>query len=122
MYLATLVCPTSIPSLSSSPWTRGAPHNGLAMLISRINLRISADSAGRPAQRRDFHRQSDRNPARCHRWPHDCKRVESVWKNPAYPAQNQSVSHREWQPGYPTSSQHDDLLPERKDFSFQRRS
>ena len=30
IYLATLVCPMSIPSLSSSPWIRGAPHNGLA--------------------------------------------------------------------------------------------
>src|SRR5207244_6966167 len=29
MYLATLVCPTSMPSLSSSPWIRGAPHSGL---------------------------------------------------------------------------------------------
>src|SRR6266496_6718733 len=28
MYLATLVCPTSMPSLSSSPWIRGAPHSG----------------------------------------------------------------------------------------------
>jgi hypothetical protein len=34
MYFATVVCPTSMPSLSSSPWTRGAPPNGLATLIS----------------------------------------------------------------------------------------
>ena len=43
IYLATLVCPMSIPSLSSSPWIRGAPHNGMAMLISRISCRISVD-------------------------------------------------------------------------------
>jgi hypothetical protein len=36
MYLATLVWPISMPSLRSSPWILGAPHNGLAMLISRI--------------------------------------------------------------------------------------
>src|SRR5262245_37754260 len=67
IYLATLVCPTSIPSLSSSPWIRGAPHNGLAMLISRINWRISVGTAGRPRRRLDFQRQNNRKPAWCHR-------------------------------------------------------
>ena len=33
---------TSIPSLSSSPCMRGAPHNGLAALISRMRFRISS--------------------------------------------------------------------------------
>src|SRR4051794_5064516 len=32
MYLATEVWPTSMPSLSSSPWMRGAPQRGLAKL------------------------------------------------------------------------------------------
>src|SRR5258708_11937285 len=66
MYLATLVCPISMPSLRSSPWIRGAPHSGLAMLISRISSRISGVTVGRPPRRRDFHRQYDLNPARCH--------------------------------------------------------
>src|SRR5262249_5859522 len=35
--LATLVWPTSIPSLSNSPWMRGAPQSGLATLIFQIN-------------------------------------------------------------------------------------
>src|SRR2546421_3055552 len=39
MYFATVVCPTSMPSLSSSPWMRGAPHSGFAMLISRMSWR-----------------------------------------------------------------------------------
>src|SRR5512134_1763025 len=34
MYFATVVCPIAIPSLSSSPWIRGAPHNGFARLIA----------------------------------------------------------------------------------------
>jgi hypothetical protein len=42
------------------------PHSGLAMLISRISLRISGATVGRPPRRRDFHRQYDLNPARCH--------------------------------------------------------
>ena len=35
MYFATVVWPTAIPSLSNSPWMRGAPQNGLAKLISQ---------------------------------------------------------------------------------------
>jgi hypothetical protein len=42
------------------------PHSGLAMLISRISLRIAGATVGRPPRRRDFHRQYDLNPARCH--------------------------------------------------------
>ena len=37
--------------------TRGAPHNGLAMLISRISARASSDAFGRPPRGRDFQRQ-----------------------------------------------------------------
>jgi hypothetical protein len=67
IYLATLVWPTSMPSLRSSPWILGAPHNGLAMLISRISRRISNGTAGRPRRRLDFQRQYDLKPARCQR-------------------------------------------------------
>src|SRR6202795_3851294 len=42
------------------------PHSGLAMLISRISLRISVDKFGRPPRRRDLQRQYDLHPARCH--------------------------------------------------------
>src|SRR5258707_10212438 len=58
IYLATLVCPISMPSLRSSPWIRGAPHSGLAMLISRISRRISTGTIGRPPRRLDFQRQA----------------------------------------------------------------
>src|SRR3954465_6325706 len=67
MYLAAEVWPTSMPSLRSSPWTRGAPQSGLARLISRISRRISGATLGLPACRRDFQRQKERNPARCQR-------------------------------------------------------
>jgi hypothetical protein len=36
------------------------------MLISRISLRISGATIGRPPRSRDFHGQYDLNPARCH--------------------------------------------------------
>jgi len=62
MYLATVVWPISISSLSSSPWILGAPQSGLARLISRINFLISADSFGRLPSDFDFHRRYEQNP------------------------------------------------------------
>src|SRR5258708_18356709 len=38
MYLLTLVSPTSMPSLRSSPWMRGAPQSGFSRLILRISF------------------------------------------------------------------------------------
>jgi len=43
---------------------RGALHNGLALLMPRIKLRISALILGRPG-RRDRHRQCNWKPLRC---------------------------------------------------------
>src|SRR5271167_907831 len=48
MYLATVAWLTSMPSLSSSPWIRGAPQSGLAPLICRIRSRTSRSTDGRP--------------------------------------------------------------------------
>ena len=56
-----------IKSRHNEPLQRGAPHKGLAMLISRINCWISVGTAGRPRRRLDFQRQNKRKPARCHR-------------------------------------------------------
>ena len=55
-YLAT-VDASSKPSLSSSPWMRGAPHSGLSMLIRWTKARSSASICGRPPPERDFQRQ-----------------------------------------------------------------
>jgi hypothetical protein len=57
MYLATLDCATSNPSLSSSPWMRGAPHSGFSTLIRRINTRRFVSICGRPPRERDLQRQ-----------------------------------------------------------------
>src|SRR6266567_931001 len=57
MYFATVVWPTSIPSLRSSPWIRGAPHSGLATLMSRTSRRISSGIFGRPPRGLDLKRQ-----------------------------------------------------------------
>ena len=82
MYFATLVWPTSMPSLSSSPWMRGAPQNGLARLISRISRRISSGTLGLPPRRLDFQRQKDRNPARCQRTTVSGRTMASASKVP----------------------------------------
>src|SRR5258707_10011665 len=42
MYFATLDCETSKPSLSSSPWTRGAPHSGQRRVSGRVQLNNTA--------------------------------------------------------------------------------
>src|SRR5665811_1459252 len=52
-----------LEELSMDP--RRSPQR-IGMLISRISLRISGATVGRPPRRRDFHRQYDLNPARCH--------------------------------------------------------
>src|SRR5262245_48261840 len=57
MYFATVVCPTSMPSLSSSPWIRGASQSGFAALMSRMSWRMSVGVFGRPPRGRDFQRQ-----------------------------------------------------------------
>src|SRR5262249_30434474 len=66
MYLPTLVSPMSMPSLSNSPWMRGAPQSGLSRLIVRISFRISGDTAGCPGRpRRTCQFQNTRKPLRC---------------------------------------------------------
>src|SRR5579863_996509 len=66
MYLATVAWHTSMPSLSSSPWIRGAPHSGFARLIFRISSRTSKSIVGLPGLPcRLFHLQYQLNPLRC---------------------------------------------------------
>src|ERR1035437_492442 len=49
MYLLTLVSPTSMPSLRSSPGMRGDPQSVFSRIIFRISLRTSFDTGGRAA-------------------------------------------------------------------------
>lgn len=66
MSLPTLVSPILMPSLSSSPWTRGAPHRGFSRHIWRISSRTSWGTGGLPVlPRRIFQVQNSRYPLRC---------------------------------------------------------
>ncbi len=65
-YLPTLVSPMSMPSLSNSPWMRGAPQSRFSRLILRISARTSFWTAGLPSRpRRTFHVQKSWKPLRC---------------------------------------------------------
>ena len=57
IYLDTVDSASSKPSLSNSPWIRGAPHNGFSRLIRRIRSRRSRSIRGRPACFHDFQRK-----------------------------------------------------------------
>jgi hypothetical protein len=64
--LANTGPPMSMPSMSSSPWMRGAPQSGLSRLIWRIRFRASWETDGRPGwPRRTFQLHNTRNPLRC---------------------------------------------------------
>jgi hypothetical protein len=66
VYLLTLLSPMSMPSLSSSPWMRGAPQMGFSRHILQIRSRTSREMAGRPGwPRRTFPVQNKPKPARC---------------------------------------------------------
>jgi hypothetical protein len=124
--LATLVWPISMPSLSNSPWILGAPHNGLAMLISRISRRISNGTAGRPQRCLDFQRQYDLKPARCQRITVSGRTIASasynLGKQAADTSQYQSVNRDEGRPFGTGSPQHIDLLPQDQNFCLKRNS
>jgi hypothetical protein len=47
-----MVSPMSMPSLSNSPWMRGAPHSGWSPLIWRISFLVSGETGGRGQARR----------------------------------------------------------------------
>src|SRR5215472_7627136 len=48
MYLLTVLSAMLMPSLSNSPWMRGAPQVGFSRHIQRIRSRTSRGSAGLP--------------------------------------------------------------------------
>src|SRR6266481_3281451 len=84
MYLATLDCATSNPSLSSSPWMRGAPQSGFSTLIRRINTRSSVSICGRPSPwaRLPTPVATKTGSVATHEGlgPDDCENLQDCWK------------------------------------------
>ena len=58
---------TSMPSVMSSPWIRGAPHKGLAAAIRATRARSSPLTRGRPPGEVERPAQYWRKRRRCHR-------------------------------------------------------
>ena len=54
--------------------------------------------------------------------PDDGERLAGFRKQLADPTQNHPVDGQKWHPTGPTSSQHDDLLPQHQNLGFQRRA
>src|SRR5712672_4130979 len=113
-----------MPNLSNSPWIRGAPHGGLAMLISRISLRISVGKVGRPPRRRDLQRQYDLNPARCHFITvsgfKTARAFRTVGANRYQPGKDQAVHGAERLPLGRMPSQYVNLMLKDQDLGCQR--
>jgi hypothetical protein len=68
MRRATVRRETSNPSLSNSPWMRGAPQRGFASAVVRTSSASSEPTGDRPVRPRcDFRVQKARKPCRCQR-------------------------------------------------------
>ena len=58
----------SMPSFKSSPWIRGAPHNGFVLAISSMSFLVSGSNGGLPDPFfRDLNLQNSLNPFLCQR-------------------------------------------------------
>src|SRR5713101_4058080 len=99
MYLATLDCATSNPSLSSSPWIRGAPQSGFSTLIRRINTRSSVSICGRPPLwarlPTPVAAKAGSVPTHERLGPDDCENVLDCWKPAIQLDKEQAIMVRE---------------------------
>jgi hypothetical protein len=96
-YLATLDCATSNPSLSSSPWMRGAPQSGFSMLIRRISARSSVSTGGLPpATRFPTPSSAEAAPVPTHErlGPNDCQNIQDSWKPAILLGKEQAIMGR----------------------------
>jgi hypothetical protein len=124
MYFATVVCPTSMPSLSSSPWMRGAPQSGLAMLISRITWRISAEALGQPPRDSRFPApigpKAGAMPADHGIGLDDLQGVKNARRQRVKTSEHHPVEAREHNTFRCPAAEHIHLVPEHQDLGFQR--
>src|SRR4029077_5226144 len=126
LYLATVVCPMSMPSLSSSPWIRGAPQSGLARLTSRMSRRISSGVCGRPLRGPDLLRQYAPKPARCQPITglrlDDLQSIEHSRGQMIEHGKHQAVNVSKGHSVGRFSSQNIELVSKQEDFGLQRSS
>src|ERR1700694_6032104 len=106
-----------MPSLRSSPWILGAPHSGLAMLISRISRRISTGIIGRPPRRLDLPAPVGSEPGTMPADKgvrlDDRQRIANFRVQPVETNEYHSVDGAEGEFLWSSSPQNVDLLPQR---------
>jgi hypothetical protein len=96
MYVETVDSAISNPSFSSSPWIRGAPHNGFSLHIRRMRSRNSRSILGLPARPWDF--PAPIGPKPCPMPPHDGVRLndsdqtKQARPDPSHPYQQSPVA------------------------------
>ena len=101
MYLETVEWATSNPSISNSPWIRGAPQSGFSLLIRRMRSRSSRSTFGRPALFRDFQRkrcEAGAMPSQDSFRLHDPGYVEQAGPNPRHSYQQRPITAVQPQP------------------------
>src|SRR5882762_6914615 len=124
IYLATLVWPISMPSLRSSPWILGAPHNGLAMLISRISRRIfqqySWSAAAVPRFPAPIRSETGTVPTDDGIRLHNRQRLDGIWHQTIQPNKDQAIHGTEGHSLRHMPSLDVKLMTKDQDLSFQR--
>src|SRR5215813_10506048 len=121
MYLATLDCATSNPSLSSSPWMRGAPQSGFSTLIRRIISRSSAPICGRPPGGRlptPVAAKFGSVPTHERLRPDDRENLQDCWKPAIQLDKEPAIKVREPKATTPPASQDNQLMSQRRILGF----
>ncbi|MDR6306665.1 hypothetical protein GGQ85_004399 [Nitrobacter vulgaris] len=115
-----------MPSLSNSPWILGAPHNGLARLISRISRRISNDTvvSAAAASRLPAAIRSEARAVPSYKRVrlNDRKRTTGLREQPIKANENQSVNEVERKLAKRPSPKHIDLSPQYQNRGLKRSS
>ncbi len=87
------------PSLSNSPWMRGAPQSGFASVMVRTRSAISDAMGGRPVRPwRDFQVQKTRKPCRCQRITVSGRTRCSASRHPAHRLESHTQRRRSRRP------------------------
>jgi hypothetical protein len=118
--LATVVCPTSMPSLSSSPWMRVAPQSGLARLNLPNELAdVLRDFAAGHRAIAGANRPESPNGAsgsRCRRDNLQCRKRRR--NQPRQPTEQQAIDVVESRLLWRLAPEHVDLVAKNQDLGF----
>src|SRR5215471_4287429 len=122
IYLATLVSPISMPSLRSSPWILGAPHNGLAMshlADQPANFQqYSWSAAAVPRFPAPIRSETGTMPTDDGIRLHDRQRLDGIWHQTIQPNKDQAIHGTEGHSLRHMPSLDAKLMAKNQDLSF----